>query len=92
METMETFKALFSNLFKERLKNKTAKEGVILWSGTILSVGLCVLGGVINLSRQYFGWSLWLNPLSLLLIVMGVIVCLANIAIYSSVDDSDNQN
>lgn len=52
------------------------------WNRTKLALGLCVIGGVINISRQYFDWSLWLNPLSLLLIMMGLIGCLANIATY----------
>lgn len=57
------------------------------WNRTKLAVGLCLLGGFINISRQHFEWSLWLNPLSLLLIMAGLVGCLLNISTYNSVNE-----
>ncbi len=62
-----------------------------LWNRTKLALSLCVVGSVINISRQYFDWSLWLNPISLLLIMMGLIGCLANIATYKSIDNTTEE-
>lgn len=59
------------------------------WNRTKLAISLCVIGVAINLTRQYFDLTLWLNPLSLLFVMAGIVGCIANIMTYDKVKENE---